>query len=67
MPEVSAAAQPIKGIKGVSTLLGMDWFNIVDGLGQDYMHGILLGVTEAPLFSLFFKAAFFYCITDQTH
>ena len=38
-----------KGIKGVSTLFGMEGFDIVTGLPPDYMHGVLLGVTKALL------------------
>ena len=41
-----------KGIKGVSTLFGMEWFDIVTGLPPDYMHGILLGITKALLVSV---------------
>lgn len=35
-----------KGIKGVSLLLGLDWYDMVYGMVPDYMHGLLLGVTK---------------------
>lgn len=35
-----------KGIKGVSLLLGLDWYDMVYGMVADYMHGLLLGVTK---------------------
>lgn len=35
-----------KGIKGVSLLLGLDWYVMVYGMVPDYMHGLLLGVTK---------------------
>ena len=38
-----------KGIKGVSTLFGMPWFDVVKGMVPDYMHGVLLGVTKKVL------------------
>ena len=38
-----------KGIKGVSALFGMSWFNVVKGMVPDYMHGVLLGVTKKVL------------------
>ena len=39
----------MKGIKSISTLHGMEWFDVVIGLPPDYMHGILLGVTKTLL------------------
>lgn len=39
----------VKGIKGVSTLHAMIWFDIVNGIVPDYMHGILLCVTKQVL------------------
>ena len=39
----------VKGIKSISTLHGMEWFDVVIGLPPDYMHGILLGVTKTLL------------------
>jgi hypothetical protein len=36
----------VKGIKGVSILLAMNWFDIVNGIVPDYMHGVLLGVAK---------------------
>lgn len=44
------------GIKGLSALLGMEWFDIVKGIGPDYMHGVLLGVMKKIL-QLLFSAA----------
>ena len=41
--------KPIKGIKGVSASHGMNWFDVVNGLGPDHMHGVLLGVTKSLL------------------
>lgn len=35
-----------KRIKGVSLLLGLDWYDMVYGMVPDYMHGLLLGVTK---------------------
>lgn len=35
-----------KVIKGVSLLLGLDWYDMVYGMVPDYMHGLLLGVTK---------------------
>ncbi|VDI16623.1 Hypothetical predicted protein [Mytilus galloprovincialis] len=46
--------KPVLGIKGVSCLHGMDWFDVVYGLVPDYMHGTLLGVTK-KLLHLFFS------------
>ena len=46
----------VKGIKGVSPLLALDWFDIVKGTVPDYMHGALLGMTKAML-KLFFAPA----------
>ena len=45
----SNSAKPIFGIKGVSKLTCMPWFNLVLGTVPDYMHGILLGVTKTLL------------------
>ena len=39
----------VKGIKGVSILHAMIWFDIVNGIVPDYMHGVLLGVTKQVL------------------
>lgn len=41
------------GIKGVSSLLELDWFDMVYGMVPDYMHGLLLGVTKKILSLLF--------------
>lgn len=47
--EAQGKPKPVKGIKGVSVLHGMEWFDTVNGLVPDYMHGILLGVTKKML------------------
>lgn len=39
----------VKGIKGVSIVHAMIWFDIVNGIVPDYMHGVLLGVTKQVL------------------
>ena len=35
--------KPVKGIKGISSLLAMDWFDIPFMVVPDHMHGLLLG------------------------
>ncbi len=50
--EAVETGNTVKGIKGVSALFGMHWFDVVFGLVPDYMHGVLLGVTKKML-SLF--------------
>ncbi|WAR13401.1 hypothetical protein MAR_027581 [Mya arenaria] len=53
---IASTVGPIKGTKGVSTLLGLDWFYIIDGLiFADYMHGVLLGVTKKNFCSSYFQ------------
>lgn len=37
------------GVKGVSWLLKLPFFNIIRGVGIDYMHAVLLGVTRSFL------------------
>lgn len=36
----------IMGICGVTGLLSLEWFDMVQGIVPDYMHGVLLGVTK---------------------
>ena len=48
-----ATKKPIKGVKNVSCLHGMEWFDVVYGLVPDYMHGVLLGITKQILQLLF--------------
>ncbi|XP_055525023.1 uncharacterized protein LOC129718323 isoform X7 [Wyeomyia smithii] len=40
------SSQILHGIKGLSVLVGVPDFNIIDGLPVDYMHMALLGVTR---------------------
>ncbi|XP_046565271.1 uncharacterized protein LOC124273980 [Haliotis rubra] len=40
----------IKGICGMTGLSSMPWFDVVDGVVPDYMHGVLLGVTKKLLY-----------------
>lgn len=37
------------GIRGISGLSVMPWFDLVDGIVPDYMHGVLMGVTNQLL------------------
>ena len=37
---------PVNGVKGISLLMGLKYFDTVEGVGVDYMHGILLGVQK---------------------
>ncbi|KAJ8313375.1 hypothetical protein KUTeg_009079 [Tegillarca granosa] len=43
------SGKPEYGIKGVSSLHGLEHFDIVGGIVPDYMHGVLLGVTKQLL------------------
>ena len=45
----------IKGIKGISALLGMDWFDLTYGIVPDYMHGLIIGIF-GRLLELWFAA-----------
>ena len=47
--EASNTGIPVKGVKNVSSLQGLAWFDMVNGLVPDYMHGILLGITKKIL------------------
>ncbi|VDI08666.1 Hypothetical predicted protein [Mytilus galloprovincialis] len=46
--------KPEMGVKGVSSLHGLEWFDMVWGLVPDYMHGVLLGVTKMLMKTLVF-------------
>ena len=50
----SSTTSHVKGIKGVSVLLGIDNFDPVSSLVPEYMHGVLLG-TAKKLLTLWFK------------
>lgn len=39
----------VQGIKGPTGLSTMHWFDLVNGIVPDYMHGVLMGVTKALL------------------
>lgn len=41
--------QRIKGVCGISGLSVMPWFDLVEGIVPDYMHGVLMGVTKTLL------------------
>lgn len=41
--------KPVKGFKGVSGLIAIEAFDLVEGILPDYMHGVLLGVTKMLL------------------
>jgi hypothetical protein len=36
----------VKGICGPSGFISMPWFDVVNGVTPDYMHGVLMGVTK---------------------
>ena len=42
----SSKKERIKGITGVSGILALECFDMVQGMVPDYMHGVLLGVTK---------------------
>ena len=51
------SGKPVMGIKGVSMLHGMEWFDLVWGIVPDYMHGVLLGITKMML-KLWFSSSY---------
>lgn len=38
--------RPVRGVKGLSQLINMPYFDIVWGFVPEYMHAVLLGVTR---------------------
>lgn len=39
----------MKGFKGLSGLISIESFDLVEGILPDYMHGVLLGITNMLL------------------
>ncbi|KAK6179139.1 hypothetical protein SNE40_011561 [Patella caerulea] len=48
------------GIRTLSPLLSLEFFDIVNGVVPDYMHGILLGITK-NLITLWTKSKYYKC------
>ena len=47
----------VNGVKGISLLMGLEYFDTVKGIDIDYMHGMLLGV-QKRLLTLWFSPQF---------
>jgi hypothetical protein len=43
---VGTNKKPVKGFKGISGLASVESFDLVEGTVPDYMHGVLLGITN---------------------
>lgn len=50
----------IDGVKGLSPLVALPNFDIIDGFGIDYMHNILLGVVKT-LLNFWFEPGYKHC------
>lgn len=46
MEEAVRGGHPIRGVKGLSPLVSLPYFDVVHGFVPDYMHCVLLGVTK---------------------
>lgn len=53
--EAQATGKMVNGIKGISALLGMEWFDLTYGIVPDYMHGLIIGIF-GRLLELWFAA-----------
>lgn len=46
MEEAVSGGQPLRGLKGLSPLVNLPYFDVVYIFVPDYMHCVLLGVTK---------------------